>query len=127
MARTIVIQLTLFLLPFLCYAFYRLLLSDAQADGRKTWPIRVLFGSGAALAVVGFAYLGLSEERTPNMCLEPARYEDGVLIPARNVPCERDMTAVGAPADSTGRATQVEPETDPASIDAPETTENGDN
>lgn len=118
MARTIVIQLVLFLLPFLGYAFYRLLLSDAQSEGRKTWPISMLFGAGAALALAGFIYLALSEERSPNMCHEPARYEDGELIPARSFPCERDMTTVGAPAgDTTGpseTASEIEPMQDPA-------------
>ncbi|MEM1104967.1 MAG: hypothetical protein AAGH87_01145 [Pseudomonadota bacterium] len=110
MARTLVIQLTLFLLPFLGYAFYRLLLSDAQTDGRKTWPIRVLFASGAALMAAGFAYLALSEERSPNLCHEPARYVDGVLVQARSVPCERDLTNVGAPAGDTSGPSQSAPE-----------------
>ena len=127
MARTIVIQLVLFLLPFLGYAFYRLLLSDAQADGRKTWPIRVLFGAGAALAVTGFVYLALTEERSPNMCHEPARYEDGELIPARSFPCERDLTTVGAPAGDTSGPAESASEDEPEPAQTPDPAENGEN
>ncbi|MEM1114827.1 MAG: DUF6111 family protein [Pseudomonadota bacterium] len=127
MARTIVIQLVLFILPFLAYAFYRLLLSDAQADGRRTWPIRALFGTGAALAIAGFGFLVLSEDRSPNMCHEPARYENGELIPARSFPCERDMTTVGAPAGDNSGPSQSAPEIDPEPVSAPDAPQNGGN
>lgn len=125
MARTIVIQLTLFLLPFLGYAFYRLLLSDAEADGRKTWPISLLFGLGAALMLGGFAYLALTEERSPNMCHEPARYENGEIIPARSFPCERDLTNVGAPAGDFTGPSETAPEIDPDLDASPDSEENG--
>lgn len=127
MARTIVIQLILFLLPFLGYAFYRMLLSDAQAEGRKTWPISALFGAGAALAIAGFVILALNEERSPNMCYEPARMEDGELIPARSFPCERDLTTVGAPSVDRSAPARNTPETDPEPASAPDTPENDGN
>lgn len=127
MARTIVIQLILFLLPFLGYAFYRMLLSDAQAEGRKTWPISALFGAGAVLAISGFVFLALNEERMPDMCHQPARYENGELIPARSVPCERDMTKVGAPARDRTGPSQNAPEIDPEPAETPDTPQNDGN
>lgn len=99
MVRTVVIQLVLFLLPFLAYAIYRLIVSDAQAEGRKTWPITILFSLGLALTFSGWIATILLQDKTPrNVCWEPARNEGGVIIPARQVPCERDLSRVGAPA-----------------------------
>lgn len=101
MARTVVIQLILFLLPFLAYAVYRLLVTDAEAEGRKTWPINLLFGVGFVLALAGWAFMASQETKERNLCVEPPRYENGVLIPQRMVPCERDLTRVGAPTTET--------------------------
>lgn len=104
MARTLIIQLTLFLLPFLAYAIYRLLVSDAQAEGRKTWPITTLFTTGAVLAVAGWTWMATREVKDPNVCYEAARFEDGEIIPGRTVPCPRDLRDVGQPTtDSPGR------------------------
>ena len=108
MARTVVIQLILFLLPFLAYAIYRLLVTDAEADGRKTWPINLLFGAGALLTLAGWAFMASQETKERNLCIEPPRYENGVLIPQRTVPCERDLTRVGAPkTDTPGNADEL--------------------
>ncbi len=101
LARTVVIQLILFLLPFLAYAIYRLLVTDAEADGRKTWPINLLFGAGALLTLAGWAFMASQETKERDLCIEPPRYENGVLIPQRTVPCERDLTHVGAPKTET--------------------------
>lgn len=99
MVRTVFIQLVLFLLPFTAYAIYRLIVSDAQADGRKTWPISILFGLGLALALAGWVVtIALQDKAPANMCWEPARNENGVIIPKRQVPCERDLSRVGIPA-----------------------------
>lgn len=108
MARTVVIQLILFVLPFLAYAIYRLLVTDAEADGRKTWPINLLFGAGALLTLAGWAFMASRETKERDLCIEPPRYEDGVLIPQRTVPCERDLTRVGAPkTDTPGNADEL--------------------
>ena len=100
MVRTVVIQLILFLLPFLAYAIYRLLLTDAEEDGRKTWPINALFGAGAVLAVTGWVAMALNSPSNPELCYEPPRTENGVVIPARSYPCERDLSTVGIQAGS---------------------------
>lgn len=105
MVRTVVVQLILFLLPFLAYAIYRLLVSDAEQEGRKTWPITILFAAGAVLFLAGWVAMWLSDDKDPNMCFEPGyerpRFVDGEIVPARQIPCERDLRDVGAPASET--------------------------
>ena len=51
MAPRIFIQLVLFTLPFILFGVYRLAITEAEQEGRKPWPIRVLFGLGLVLAV----------------------------------------------------------------------------
>ncbi len=132
MARQIVISLVLFALPFILYAIYRLLVTDAEVDGRKTWPIKLLFGSGVVLALVGYSVMlaiALTTERDRNVCYEAARFEDGVLIPARQVPCTRDFTGVGMPAsDDPGGTAQgvTRPGAQPASDEEPVDTDRPD-
>ena len=128
MARQIVISLVLFTLPFILYGIYRLLVTDAEVDGRKTWPINLLFGSGVVLAIAGYGVMlsiALTTERERDVCYEPARFEDGVLIPAKTVPCEKDLTGVGMPAreDPGGKAQGVSrpPEPAPGAPDSGET------
>lgn len=116
MVRTVVVQLILFLLPFLAYAIYRLLVTDAEQEGRKTWPISILFGAGAFLFVVGWAAMWFNDEKDPNLCFEPGferdRFIDGELVPARQIPCERDFRNVGAPTtDAPSAPRPVVPET----------------
>lgn len=128
MARQFVISFVLFTLPFILYGIYRLLVTDAEVRGRKTWPLNLLFGSGIALAFVGYGVMlvmALTTERDRNTCYEPARFEDGVLIPARTVPCEKDLTGVGMPAreDPGGQASGVSgtPEPAPGATDGEDT------
>lgn len=118
MARQIIISLVLFTLPFILYAIYRLLVTDAEVEGRKTWPINLLFGSGVVLALVGYGVMlaiALTTERERDVCYQPARFEDGELIPAREVPCKKDLTGVGMPArdDPGGQARGVTRRGDP--------------
>ncbi|MEO0467111.1 MAG: hypothetical protein AAF216_11265 [Pseudomonadota bacterium] len=95
MVRTVIVQLILFLLPFLGYAIYRLLLSDAEADGRKTWPINALFGAGVVLALTGWTVKALTGPGDSELCYDPPRIVDGEVIPARSYPCDRDLSSVG--------------------------------
>ncbi len=112
MARQFVISFVLFTLPFILYGIYRLLVMDAEVRGRKTWPLNLLFGSGVVLAFAGYAVMlaiALTTERDRNTCYQPARFENGVLIPAQTVPCEKDLSGVGMPAreDPGGQARGV--------------------
>jgi hypothetical protein len=98
LAYRIVLQIAVFLLPFILYGIYRLWMRLARRQGRQTWPISVLFGIGAVLAIGLWTYLAMREEKVREVCYEPARLVDGVLVPSRKVRCDRDMTTVGAPA-----------------------------
>jgi hypothetical protein len=85
MTRTVLTEFLLFLVPFAVYALV-LLASRRDAREREHWPARTV----ASLAIVGFllviggllyfAHFG----RAPTTGVyEPARYEDGKLIPGR--------------------------------------------
>lgn len=115
MAYRILLQVLIFLAPFLMYGLYRLLMADAQAEGRKTWPIRTLFGIGAVLTIAFWLFLVLREEKSREICYEPERFVDGVLVPPRQVPCERDLTTLGEPLkeDPGGQASGVGPDRRP--------------
>jgi len=93
--RTVVIQLILFLLPFLGYAIYRLLITDAEADGRKTWPINALFAAGVVFALTGWTVRAVTGPSDPQVCYDPPQVVDGEVIPARSYPCDRDLSTVG--------------------------------
>ncbi|MEO1569413.1 MAG: hypothetical protein AAFR41_03040 [Pseudomonadota bacterium] len=135
MTYRIVLQVAVFLLPFIFYAVYRLLIADAQSDGRKVWPINSLFGVGAALSAGLWAYLTLREVKERDICNEPARIENGVLVPGRQVPCEtpRNLIDVGAPTTeepgAPARGFGVRPRDDVSSADevarAAETADDG--
>ncbi|MEM0985855.1 MAG: hypothetical protein AAGJ32_06380 [Pseudomonadota bacterium] len=99
MAYRVALQVAVFLLPFIMYGVYRLVLADAEADGRKIWPINTLFGTGAALTIGLWVALAVQEPKERSLCNEPAQVVDGVLIPGRQVPCPdgRETINVGAP------------------------------
>jgi len=59
------------------------------------------------------------------MCHEPARYENGEIIPARSFPCERELTNVGAPAGDFTGPSETAPEIDPDLDTSPDSDENG--
>lgn len=111
MAYRILIELFFFLTPFMVFGLYRLLMADAEADGRKAWPINTLFGLGAALAAGVWLFFILRENKERNVCYEPARFENGELIDARQVPCDQDVTQLGIPGDR--------PTTEPQGVDGP--------
>ncbi len=107
MAYRVALQVAVFLLPFIMYAIYRLLVTDAEADGRKVWPINALFSTGAVLTIGLWVVLASRETKVRDLCYEPAHMQDGVLVPGRQVPCpdSRETIDVGAPAtDRPGRA-----------------------
>lgn len=94
--RILLIELFFFSLPFVMFGVYRLLVRDAEADGKKSWPISFLFILGAALAMAYWFYLvAVKEDRETNKCIEPARYENGVYVPATTYFCEKDLDSIG--------------------------------
>ncbi|MEM1086715.1 MAG: hypothetical protein AAGH90_03230 [Pseudomonadota bacterium] len=51
MGARVLFQLFFFALPFIMFGLYRLAITEAEEEGRKPWPIRVLFGIGLLLGV----------------------------------------------------------------------------
>ncbi len=96
MAYRILLELALFLSPFATFGVYRMLVNEAEAEGRDVWPIRRLFLVGVVLAGGVWVYFILREDRQRGVCREPARFEDGVLIPERLYPCEVDVARASA-------------------------------
>lgn len=97
MAGRLLLQAFIFLLPFIVFGLYLLATRSAEEAGKRKWPIQILFISGLALTTIAWFVLILLEPRERDMCVEPARFEDGQLIPARTYPCERRPEDVGVP------------------------------
>jgi len=56
MGPRLLFQLFFFALPFIMFGLYRLAVAEAEQEGRKPWPIRVLFGIGLLLAVGSWVF-----------------------------------------------------------------------
>ncbi|ABI76619.1 hypothetical protein HNE_0345 [Hyphomonas neptunium ATCC 15444] len=95
MAGRLLFEAFVFSLPFLVFGIYLLATRSAEDAGKRRWPIQMLFIIGLVLATLAWFLLILLEPRERNMCVEPARYENGQLIPARKYPCERHPEDVG--------------------------------
>jgi hypothetical protein len=85
MARTILTELLLFVVPF---AIYALVLYARQHDARELehWPARrvgSLAIAGLVLVIGGLIYFAHFGRAPTTGVYEPARYEDGKLIPGR--------------------------------------------
>lgn len=97
MAPRILFQLALFLLPFILFGLYRLAITEAEQEGRKPWPIRLLFGAGLALAVGSWLIFIVLDRGGREECYRPTQIVDGVVIPGERYPCEKDLGAIGLP------------------------------
>lgn len=99
MPYRILMEFAIFLSPWVAYGLYRLAISDAEAEGRKAWPINALFGTGLVLATLLWAFFIFSEDRGRDICREPSSYDPVTqeLIPGREYECERDVSTVGIP------------------------------
>jgi hypothetical protein len=85
MGRTVLIQILLFLTPFAVYAAV-LALTQRDARDSEHWPTRmviILSIAGLALAIVGLAYFAHFGGSAPGGTYEPARFEDGKLLPGK--------------------------------------------
>jgi len=99
MAPRILTQLVLFLIPFILFGLYRVALAEAQIDGRKPWPIRMLFGIGAALALGSWFIFILIDRGGREECYR-ASYRDaatGEFIMGETYPCEKSFEDIGRP------------------------------
>lgn len=95
MAGRLLFELFVFSLPFLVFGIYVLATRSAEEAGRRKWPVQMLFAIGLALATIAWFVMIALEPRERDMCVEPARYENGQLIPQRTYPCERHTEDVG--------------------------------
>lgn len=93
MVRILLATLFLMAIPFVVYAIYETLRRGPDGLGARrpaAWEsetVTRLGLGGCALAIVGFLALwGLENAGPKDGRYEPARYEDGKLIPGRIVP-----------------------------------------
>lgn len=97
MAPRIIVQLILFLLPFILFGVYRLALTEAAEEGRKPWPIRVLFGVGLVFAIGSWLILIILDRGGREECYRPSQIVDGEVIPVERYACEKDLGSIGLP------------------------------
>ena len=97
MAGRLLFELFIFSLPFLVFGLYLLATRSAVDAGQRKWPIQLLFAIGLALATIAWFVMIALEPRDRGMCIEPERFENGVLTPARSYPCEHRPQDVGIP------------------------------
>lgn len=85
MGRTVLIQLLLFFAPFAAYA---LVLAVTKRDAREYehWPLKVIIPlatAGCVLVILGLIYFAHFGGAPTTGVYEPARFEDGKLVPGR--------------------------------------------
>lgn len=97
MGARILFQLVLFTLPFILFGVYRLAITEAEQEGRKPWPIRLLFGVGLALAVGSWLVFIFIDRGGREECYRPTQIVDGVVVPGERYPCEKDLGSIGIP------------------------------
>jgi len=96
----IIFQIVLFLLPFFAYGVWRLARQEAIEEGRKPWPITILFATGAGLAVLAWIVLIFVDRGGRDMCIQRSYTdpETGRIVAAQEVPCEKRRDELGLPA-----------------------------
>jgi hypothetical protein len=97
LAGRLVFELFIFSIPFLVFGLYVLVTTNAEVEGRRKWPIQILFLMGLVLATAVWFILILLEKKERDVCHEPARFENGEIIPARDYQCEQNVRDVGVP------------------------------
>ena len=80
MAGRLAFEVFIFSIPFILFGLYVLATASAEEEGKRKWPVLIAL-----------------EKKERDVCHEPARYENGVIIPARDYPCEQNVRDVGVP------------------------------
>ena len=83
----ILFQLFLFLLPFILFLGYRRLVAQ---DKEHETPYTILFATGLILTSLGLVIWVFFDGSEAGSTYEPARYEDGRIIPGKMVPPVKD-------------------------------------
>lgn len=100
MVTRILVELALFLAPFVIFLAYRAASQDLKI--RDRWPLTTLVLIGAGLAAAALVITPLLTPSDKGKCYEAARYENGVTTPARMVDCDAVAPPVpDAPATDT--------------------------
>lgn len=86
MTARILIEIVLFLTPFAIFYLYRLASQDMTTKER--WPLTMLIIAGGVLAVGALMVMALSEPSDKGLCYQSSRYENGVYIEGKRVPCD---------------------------------------
>jgi|SRR5690606_38043121 len=86
MAQRILVELLLFLTPFMVFLAYRAASRDMMI--RDRWPLTRLVLIGAGLAIAALIITPLLEPSKRGLCYQAAQYIDGKTIPAKEIPCE---------------------------------------
>jgi len=97
LAGRILFELFFFSIPFLVFGLYLIATATAEQEGRRKWPINLLFLIGLGFAVVAFFAMAFFDKRTPELCQKPTRYVDGKLVPGEFYPCPHDLKDAGRP------------------------------
>lgn len=84
MVTRIILQIIVFLIPFVIFAIYRYSIRDLEKRG-KAWPVQLLIIIGALLSFGWFIASALHGSGNREACYEPPRYVDGELRPGRMI------------------------------------------
>ncbi|MCA8898277.1 MAG: DUF6111 family protein [Hyphomonas sp.] len=95
MAGRILFELFFFSIPFVIFGLYLVATAEAEQEGRRKWPINVLFLIGLSFAVIAFFVMAFMEDRTQTMCQKPNYYVDGKVVEGAKYPCEHDLKDAG--------------------------------
>lgn len=109
MTRRILIELALFMIPFLVFFMYRAASKNMSVKDR--WPLMWLVIAGGVIAGGGLIIKALSHPSDKGLCLQAARYENRVFIPAQKVPCDEVITPRSSGATSAAGADSESGET----------------
>lgn len=85
MARPVLIELLLFLVPFAVFAIYLFATRGAVFDA-DAWTLRILVwltAAAVAIVIVSLVVLAQFSGGPPDSTYEPARMEDGKFVPGR--------------------------------------------
>lgn len=99
MPRLVLFELAMLLTPFVLFGIYRLAVRDAEVEGRKAWPINLLFGAGVVLAILGWLFLLLREGDNREVCRGPESYDSatGKVVPGEEYDCNLGLRPRGEP------------------------------
>jgi len=108
LAGRILFELFFFSIPFVVFGLYLLATATAEQEGRRKWPINMLFLIGLGFAVVAFFAAALLDKREPELCQKPNRVVAGKVVPGEYYPCPHDLKDIGrAGSDDPGGSVEL--------------------